>query len=316
MELEGTGVRATTIRVGPTLTDFASGWTSEQVDGLMAYVAPVRHPAALQHAASRRHRPRGRLRRDLAAGRPHRRRRGPARGPSQRRSATGRRTRAPHAAGRSDHRERRRPRRRTAGHVRAPPPREVRRRRSEADPQGRRHRRVVLPGPRGPEHRVERGRRPAQGGVRDRPDLLRGDPRRVLRRREAGPRHERQRCPRLAQLPQPARLRGPPVRRTGGQGHLDRPRPGVQRLAHRRVVRLRTGPLHPARDPDDLEPRGVRGRGAARREEGLSRDHVPGEPGAARAAQPALRPLGPGLAGVLRRRARSSACTSDRRASS
>ncbi len=36
MELEGTGVRATTIRVGPTLTDFASGWTSEQVDGLMA----------------------------------------------------------------------------------------------------------------------------------------------------------------------------------------------------------------------------------------------------------------------------------------
>jgi NADP-dependent 3-hydroxy acid dehydrogenase YdfG len=37
MELEGTGVRSTTIRVGPTLTDFASDWTPEQVDGLMTY---------------------------------------------------------------------------------------------------------------------------------------------------------------------------------------------------------------------------------------------------------------------------------------
>ncbi len=37
MELEGTGVRSTTIRVGPTLTDFASDWTPEQVDGLMSY---------------------------------------------------------------------------------------------------------------------------------------------------------------------------------------------------------------------------------------------------------------------------------------
>ncbi len=37
MELEGTGVRATTVRVGPTLTDFASEWSSEQVDDLMSY---------------------------------------------------------------------------------------------------------------------------------------------------------------------------------------------------------------------------------------------------------------------------------------
>jgi NADP-dependent 3-hydroxy acid dehydrogenase YdfG len=37
MELEGTGVRATTVRVGPTLTDFASGWTPEQVAELMTY---------------------------------------------------------------------------------------------------------------------------------------------------------------------------------------------------------------------------------------------------------------------------------------
>jgi NAD(P)-dependent dehydrogenase (short-subunit alcohol dehydrogenase family) len=37
MELEGTGVRATTVRAGPTLTDFASSWTQDQVADLMTY---------------------------------------------------------------------------------------------------------------------------------------------------------------------------------------------------------------------------------------------------------------------------------------
>lgn len=37
MELEGTGVRATTVRVGPTLTDFAQDWTPDQVDAVMSY---------------------------------------------------------------------------------------------------------------------------------------------------------------------------------------------------------------------------------------------------------------------------------------
>jgi NADP-dependent 3-hydroxy acid dehydrogenase YdfG len=37
MELEGTGVRATTVRLGPTSTDFASGWTPDQVAELMTY---------------------------------------------------------------------------------------------------------------------------------------------------------------------------------------------------------------------------------------------------------------------------------------
>jgi NADP-dependent 3-hydroxy acid dehydrogenase YdfG len=37
MELEGTGVRATTVRVGPTLTDFATDWTPEQIDSVMSY---------------------------------------------------------------------------------------------------------------------------------------------------------------------------------------------------------------------------------------------------------------------------------------
>jgi NADP-dependent 3-hydroxy acid dehydrogenase YdfG len=37
MELEGTGVRSTTVRVGPTLTDFAADWTPKQIDDLMSY---------------------------------------------------------------------------------------------------------------------------------------------------------------------------------------------------------------------------------------------------------------------------------------
>jgi len=37
MELEGTGIRSTTVRVGPTLTDFASGWAPEQVAELLTY---------------------------------------------------------------------------------------------------------------------------------------------------------------------------------------------------------------------------------------------------------------------------------------
>ena len=65
---------------------------------------------------------------------------------------------------------------------------------------------------------------------------------------------------------------------------------------------VRARALHPARDPADLGPRGDRRRSAPRREEGLPRDHVPREPGAARPAEPAHRPLGSVLAGVQRRR--------------
>jgi NADP-dependent 3-hydroxy acid dehydrogenase YdfG len=37
MELEGTGVRSTTVRVGPTLTEFGSRWDRHEVEDLMAY---------------------------------------------------------------------------------------------------------------------------------------------------------------------------------------------------------------------------------------------------------------------------------------
>jgi NADP-dependent 3-hydroxy acid dehydrogenase YdfG len=37
MELEGTGIRSTILRVGPTLTDFGSAWDSATLDELMTY---------------------------------------------------------------------------------------------------------------------------------------------------------------------------------------------------------------------------------------------------------------------------------------
>jgi len=37
MELEGTGIRATTVRVGPTMSEFGFGWPMESIEDLLAY---------------------------------------------------------------------------------------------------------------------------------------------------------------------------------------------------------------------------------------------------------------------------------------
>jgi NAD(P)-dependent dehydrogenase (short-subunit alcohol dehydrogenase family) len=37
LELEGSGVRSTTVRVGPTLTDFGFGWPMDEIEDLMGY---------------------------------------------------------------------------------------------------------------------------------------------------------------------------------------------------------------------------------------------------------------------------------------
>jgi NADP-dependent 3-hydroxy acid dehydrogenase YdfG len=37
LELEGSGVRSTTVRVGPTLTDFGFGWPMDELEDLMGY---------------------------------------------------------------------------------------------------------------------------------------------------------------------------------------------------------------------------------------------------------------------------------------
>ena len=110
-----------------------------------------------------------------------------------------------HETRRHDPGERRRPRRRTARRVRAPPPREVQGHRAADRAPGRRHRRVEVPRLRDPQRRAQRGRRPAARGVRHRPDELRRAAPGLLRRRRARARHERQRRARLAQLPVAAR---------------------------------------------------------------------------------------------------------------
>ena len=107
---------------------------------------------------------------------------------------------------------------------------------------------------------------------------------------------------RLAELPEPPRLRGPALR---ARSRTRTPRSSSTQAYNDWHIDewcgYAPGALHPARDPDDLGPRGARRRGAPRREEGLPRDHVPGEPRAARPPEPALGPLGPVLAGVLGR---------------
>jgi NADP-dependent 3-hydroxy acid dehydrogenase YdfG len=37
MELEGTGIRSTIVRVGPTVTEFGSRWPAHEVEDLMQY---------------------------------------------------------------------------------------------------------------------------------------------------------------------------------------------------------------------------------------------------------------------------------------
>ena len=54
MELEGTGIRSTTVRLGPTLSEFGVGWDQEQLEELMAfwpYYGLQRHAGVLDAGA-------------------------------------------------------------------------------------------------------------------------------------------------------------------------------------------------------------------------------------------------------------------------
>jgi NADP-dependent 3-hydroxy acid dehydrogenase YdfG len=51
MELEGSGIRSTIVRVGPTVTEFGSSWPADELDELMQYwprYGLQRHPGYLQ----------------------------------------------------------------------------------------------------------------------------------------------------------------------------------------------------------------------------------------------------------------------------
>jgi hypothetical protein len=71
--------------------------------------------------------------------------------------------------------------------------------------------------------------------------------------------------------------------------HERRDDPGLQRLAHRRLVRRPSGPLHPLRHPAALRSQARRRRDPPSREEGLPRRHLLREP---RGPRHALDPLG------------------------
>jgi NADP-dependent 3-hydroxy acid dehydrogenase YdfG len=54
MELEGTGIRSTTVRLGPTLSEFGLGWDPEQLEELMGFwphYGLQRHPGLLDAPA-------------------------------------------------------------------------------------------------------------------------------------------------------------------------------------------------------------------------------------------------------------------------
>ena len=135
----------------------------------------------------------------------------------------------------------------------------------------------------------------------------------LLRHRRAGEGHGRQRGAGLVVLPLLPPVLRPDLRPDRGQGRGAGHGPGLQRLAHRRVVRDPPGPLHPLPHPGHLGSRGAGGRGPTHRGQGRPRRHLLGEPLQAGLAQRPLRPLGPVLEGVQRRGRWWCACTSARR---
>ena len=188
---------------------------------------------------------------------------------------------------RPDPGERRRPRGRAARPVRRPPAGQVRRPRAARRHRRRRHRRVDVRGQRAAQRRASTpwpaGRPRSTASSRPRFDR---DAPRLLRHPRARPRHERQRRARLDVLPVASRSSAASSSTT----HDDKDvalahAAGLQRLAHRRVVRHLPRPLHPARHPADLGPRADGRRGAPRRGQGLPRGHVLREPREARASR-------------------------------
>ncbi len=172
-----------------------------------------------------------------------------------------------------------------------------------AGAQRRRLGHVEVPRHGDPERRAQRGRRPSQGGVRHRADGSRRDPAGLLRRRRASQGHERRRHSGLDLLPVVPGLCGAAVRHRRPR-LFDRAGAGLQRLAHRRVVRGVPGAVHPDGDSGDLGCRGVCRRGAAGLEEGCARADLHREPGRDGLPQLPQRVLEPAVEGVGRHRHR------------
>ena len=107
----------------------------------------------------------------------------------------------------------------------------------------------VVRGQHHPQRGPQRRGRPPARGVRDRADLLRRDAPGLLRHPRAGPGHERQRRARVDVLPLLRPVLRPALRPDRGQGPRHRHAPGLQRLAHRDLVRRLPGRFIPLRHP-------------------------------------------------------------------
>ena len=97
------------------------------------------------------------------------------------------------------------------------------------------------------------------------------------------------------------------------KAHRPRAAAGLQRLAHRRVVRHLPGPHDPARHPADLGPAADGRRGAPHGRQGLSRRDLLGEPREARPARASTPTTGTRSGRPAATPTRSCACTSARR---
>ena len=141
-------------------------------------------------------------------------------------------------------------------------------------------RRVDLRRRRHGDRGAERRRRAAQGGVRHRAAEPRRGPARLLRRARAGEGHGRRRRAGVDELPVVPDLHRPAVRQRRRRP-LARPRAGLQRLAHRRVVRRPPRPLHPDGGARHLGRRADRRRGApVRRRRAATRSRFTENPAA------------------------------------
>ena len=210
---------------------------------------------------------------------------------------------------RHDPGQRRRPRHRAPGDVRRAAAGQVPGHGAQAHPPDGRDRRLGLRRQRDPQRRPQRRGGPAARGVRHRAHVARRHASRLLRRPRAGARHVGQRRARLHVLPVLPPVLRPALRPPRGQGRGARHGAGLQRLAHRQVVRRRAGPLHPAVHPRHLGPR-ARGRGGAPGgQEGLPRRHLLREPREARLALAAQRATGTPSGRPAPTRAPSCACT-------
>ena len=129
----------------------------------------------------------------------------------------------------------------------------------------RRHRRVAVPRLQHPERRAQRGRRPSARGIRDGPDQLRRAPPRHLRRSERVLDMSANGVLGSLNFPSLPGFAGRLFAAARRQGRRARVVPRLQRLAHRRVVRLAPERFIPLAIPPIWDPAGARRRGAPRR---------------------------------------------------